>query len=380
MGRKVNPIGYRLAVRRNWTSMWYARGARFRQQVLADAHARASIRERFAQAMISKIEIRRHQSNVRVLIHTARPGMVIGKKGEDIENLREKLKKVFGENEVRLDIEEVRQPEVNAQLIAMNITAQLEKRVAFRRAVRRAVSSATRLGVQGIKIICSGRLNGAEIARTERYSEGRVPLHTLRADIEYGFSAAHTTMGTVGVKVWVFKGETYQRTKRKPKETVLDPLDEAVAAAASSEQGGEAGDRPEEKAAPAAALAVPGEKAEEPAAAKPAAKRKPAKKAAAPAEGRGKGASAGKDEAKAKPAPAKAAAGKPEKKAAAKRKKDDVAGGKEEPAQESAAKKPAAKKAAAKKAAAKKAAARKKPAAKKAASRKTSGPADADKE
>jgi small subunit ribosomal protein S3 len=208
MGRKVNPIGYRLAVRRNWTSMWYARGARFRQQVLADAHARASIRERFAQAMISKIEIRRHQSNVRVLIHTARPGMVIGKKGEDIEALRGEVSRMM-KVPVHIGVEEIRKPELDAYLVAESVANQLERRIMFRRAMRRAVTNAMRLGAEGVKIKVSGRLNGAEIARSEWYREGRVPLHTLRADIDYGLAEARTTYGVIGVKVWIFKGEIF---------------------------------------------------------------------------------------------------------------------------------------------------------------------------
>ncbi len=290
MGQKINPIGYRLAIRRNWSSMWYARGTKFKEQVLADSEVRTFIRKRFGQAMISRIEIKRHPGVVRAIIHTARPGMVIGKKGEDIEKLRGELKAVFGsDNDIRLDIEEIRQPEADAQLIAMNISSQLEKRVAFRRAVRRAVSSALRLGVQGIKIICSGRLNGAEIARTERYSEGRVPLHTLRADIDYGFSAAHTTMGTVGVKVWIFKGEVYQRTRKQRTAGEMVDFDDLAStdSAAGLPVPEDAGK--DDKAIPAKAKVSgldAGEKAEEgvkrkSAAGKPAAKKAVAKKPAA---------------------------------------------------------------------------------------------------
>ena len=205
MGQKVNPIGLRLGINRTWDSRWYA-DANYADLLHEDLNIRNFLRKRLQQAGISRIIIERPAKKARITIHTARPGVVIGKKGADIEKLRTELQKMT-DSEVHLNIVEIRKPEIDATLVAENIANQLERRVAFRRAMKRAVQSAMRLGAQGIRIQCGGRLGGAEIARTEWYREGRVPLHTLRADVDYGESTAFTTYGTCGVKVWVFKGE-----------------------------------------------------------------------------------------------------------------------------------------------------------------------------
>jgi small subunit ribosomal protein S3 len=205
MGHKVNPIGLRVGINRTWDSRWFA-GKDYGALLHEDLHLREFLKKRLRQAGVSKIVIERPAKRARVTIHTARPGVVIGKKGADIERLRQDLQKMTG-GEVHLNIVEVRKPEIEAQLVAENIAQQLERRVAFRRAMKRAVQSAMRLGAQGVRINCGGRLGGAEIARTEWYREGRVPLHTLRADIDYGEATAKTTYGSCGVKVWVFKGE-----------------------------------------------------------------------------------------------------------------------------------------------------------------------------
>ena len=207
MGQKIHPTGFRLSVRKNWDSKWFASSENFAELLHKDIEVRAFLKKKLANAGVSKVIIERPAKNAKVTIYTARPGIVIGKKGEDIEALRAELRKRMGLQSVDLAIEEVRKPEVDAQLIADSITAQLEKRIMFRRAMKRAMQNAMRLGAQGIKIMSSGRLNGIEIARTEWYREGRVPLHTLRADIDYGTSEAKTTYGIIGVKVWVFKGE-----------------------------------------------------------------------------------------------------------------------------------------------------------------------------
>ena len=210
MGQKINPIGFRLAVQRNWTSRWYANTKNFSHMLLEDIKVRDFLKKRLAHAAVAKVVIERPAKNARITIHSARPGVVIGKKGEDIENLRSELQRLMGVP-VHVNIEEVRKPEVDAQLIADSISQQLEKRIMFRRAMKRAIQNAMRLGAQGIKIMSAGRLNGIEIARTEWYREGRVPLHTLRADIDYGFAEAKTTYGVIGIKVWVFKGEILGR-------------------------------------------------------------------------------------------------------------------------------------------------------------------------
>lgn len=205
MGQKVNPIGLRVGINRTWDSRWFADGD-YAQLLHEDLRLKKYLHKRLAQAGVSRVVIERPAKKARVTIHSARPGVVIGKKGADIEKLRSDLAKMTG-GEVHLNIVEIRKPEIDAKLVAENIAQQLERRVAFRRAMKRAVQSAMRLGAQGIRITCSGRLGGAEIARTEWYREGRVPLHTLRADIDYGEGTAKTTYGTCGVKVWVFKGE-----------------------------------------------------------------------------------------------------------------------------------------------------------------------------
>ena len=206
MGQKVNPIGFRLGINRTWDSRWYADKPEYGVLLHEDLKIRAYLMSRLSQAGISKVVIERPTKKARVTIHTARPGVVIGKKGADVERLRKALSEIT-KSEVHLNIVEIRKPEVDARLIAENIAQQLERRVAFRRAMKRAVQSAMRLGAQGIRISCGGRLGGAEIARKEWYREGRVPLHTLRADIDYGEVTARTAYGTCGVKVWVFKGE-----------------------------------------------------------------------------------------------------------------------------------------------------------------------------
>jgi small subunit ribosomal protein S3 len=207
MGQKIHPIGFRLSVQKNWSSKWFSNSKHFSELLLKDIEVRDFLKKKLAGAGVSKIVIERPAKNAKITIYTARPGVVIGKKGEDIESLRNELKKRMGLPDVGLNIEEVRKPEVDAQLIADSITQQLEKRIMFRRAMKRAMQNAMRLGAQGIKIMSGGRLNGIEIARTEWYREGRVPLHTLRADIDYGFSEAKTTYGVIGVKVWVYKGD-----------------------------------------------------------------------------------------------------------------------------------------------------------------------------
>ncbi|MEX0385384.1 MULTISPECIES: 30S ribosomal protein S3 [Spiribacter] len=206
MGHKVHPTGFRLGITEDWRSMWYADSNRFGDQLYTDHLIREFIRKRLSHASISRIRIERPAKNALITIHTARPGIVIGKKGEDIDRLRRELTQRMG-IPVHVNIEEIRKPELDAQLVAESVAQQLERRIMFRRAMKRAVGNAMRLGAQGIKIQVGGRLNGAEIARSERYHEGSVPLHTLRADIDYGFAEAKTTYGVIGVKVWVFKGE-----------------------------------------------------------------------------------------------------------------------------------------------------------------------------
>jgi len=210
MGQKIHPTGFRLAVSRDWGSRWFAKSSDFSRMLNEDIKVRKYLDKKLAHASVSRVLIERPAKNARITVFSARPGVVIGKKGEDIEALKSDLQKIVGVP-VHVNIEEVRKPEVDAQLIADSIAQQLEKRIMFRRAMKRAMQNAMRLGAQGIKIMSSGRLNGAEIARTEWYREGRVPLHTLRADIDYGFSEAKTTYGIIGIKVWVFKGEILGR-------------------------------------------------------------------------------------------------------------------------------------------------------------------------
>ena len=220
MGQKVNPIGLRLGINRTWDSRWYAEGGEYSKMLHEDIHIRKVLRERLAQAGVAKIVIERPAKRARVTIHTARPGVVIGKKGADIEKLRGDLAKMT-KGEVALNIVEIRKPEIDATLIAENIAQQLERRVAFRRAMKEAVSRGMRMGAQGIKVHCAGRIGGAEIARSEWYREGRVPLHTLRADISYGLAEAKTTYGVIGVKVWIFRGEILSRREEEQQKTAL---------------------------------------------------------------------------------------------------------------------------------------------------------------
>ncbi|MGB8143754.1 MAG: 30S ribosomal protein S3 [Chromatiaceae bacterium] len=208
MGHKIHPTGIRLGIVKDWTSKWYADSKHFPDLLNTDMQVRAFLRKKLAQASVSRIQIDRPANNAHITIHTARPGVVIGKKGEDIDKLRKEVSDRMGVP-VHLSIEEIRKPELDAQLVAESITQQLEKRIMFRRAMKRAVQNAMRLGAGGIKVNIAGRLNGAEIARSEWYREGRVPLHTLRADIDYGFAEARTTYGVLGVKVWIFKGEIF---------------------------------------------------------------------------------------------------------------------------------------------------------------------------
>jgi len=218
MGQKIHPTGFRLAVSRNWSSRWYASNRDFAGMLAEDIKVREYLKKKLKNASVSRVLIERPAKNARITIYSARPGVVIGKKGEDIENLKRELGRQLGVP-VAVNIEEVRKPEIDAQLIADSITQQLEKRIMFRRAMKRAMQNAMRLGALGIKIMSSGRLNGIEIARCEWYREGRVPLHTLRADIDYGTSEAKTTYGVIGVKVWVYKGDTLGRNDLPAVET-----------------------------------------------------------------------------------------------------------------------------------------------------------------
>ncbi len=215
MGQKVNPLGIRLGITRDWTSKWYAGKKQFPLHVHTDFEVRKFLRARLSEASVSRILIERAAKKVNITIQTARPGIVIGKKGEDIEKLRLETAKLLGMavTDVRLNIAEIRKPELDAQLVADGIAQQIEKRVMFRRAMKRAVMSTMRSGALGVKVRVSGRLNGSEIARTEWYREGRIPLHTFRADIDYGLSEAMTTYGVIGVKVWIFKGEVFDKVE-----------------------------------------------------------------------------------------------------------------------------------------------------------------------
>jgi small subunit ribosomal protein S3 len=267
MGQKVNPIGIRLGITRDWTSKWYASKKQFPLLVHTDFRVREFLKKRLADASVSRILIERAAKKVNITIQTARPGIVIGKKGEDIEKLRAETAKLLGMQmlDVRLNISEIRKPELDAQLVAESISQQIEKRVMFRRAMKRAVMSTMRSGALGIKVRMSGRLNGSEIARTEWYREGRIPLHTFRADIDYGLAEAKTTYGVIGIKVWIFKGEVFDQAQ----------LDRQAAEPAAVE---------------AAAAATPAPAAAAPAAAAPAAA---APAAAAPAAAPAAAASAG---------------------------------------------------------------------------------------
>lgn len=214
MGQKVNPIGLRLGIVKTWESRWYA-GKNYADYILEDYKIRKFVKNKLHHAGISKVEIERSSKHIKLRVFTSRPGIVIGKKGAEISQLKKEIEKKVS-HEVMIDIQEVRKPEIDAQLVAENVALQIERRVAFRRAMKRGVSSAMRFGAMGVKIICSGRLGGAEMARTEWYKEGRIPLHTLRADIDYGFIEARTTYGIIGVKVFVFKGEILKKDEVEP--------------------------------------------------------------------------------------------------------------------------------------------------------------------
>ena len=228
MGQKVHPTGIRLGIVKDWSSRWYADSKEFPEFVHMDHKVREFVKEKLKDASVSRVTIERPAKKANITIHTARPGIVIGKKGEDIEKLRAEVAQMVGMhiNDVRINISEVRKPELDAQLVAEGIAQQLERRVMFRRAMKRAVTNTMRVGAEGIKVKVGGRLNGAEIARSEWYHEGRVPLHTLRADIDYGLAEARTTYGVIGVKVWIFKGEVFD----KPEAAAAEPADKAAGA------------------------------------------------------------------------------------------------------------------------------------------------------
>jgi small subunit ribosomal protein S3 len=302
MGQKIHPIGFRLPVTRAWASRWFANSKNFSTMLAEDLKVREFLKARLKSAAVSKVLIERPAKNARITIYSARPGVVIGKKGEDIENLKAELTRRLGVP-VAVNIEEVRKPEIDAQLIADSITQQLEKRIMFRRAMKRAMQNAMRLGAQGIKIMSSGRLNGIEIARCEWYREGRVPLHTLKAEIDYGFSEAKTTYGVIGVKVWVYRGDRLangelpaqkhdasdddRRQRRGPR-----PGGPGVPGG-RGRPGGPGGDRGPRGPGPAVAAAPAGDAGDKPAApaagdaAKPAVKR--VRKVATPGTGEAKG-------------------------------------------------------------------------------------------
>jgi len=284
MGQKIHPTGFRLSVSRNWASRWYASNRDFAGMLAEDIEVRDYLKGKLKNAAVSRVLIERPAKNARITIFSARPGVVIGKKGEDIENLKKELASRLGVP-VAVNIEEVRKPEIDAQLIADSITQQLEKRIMFRRAMKRAMQNAMRLGAQGIKIMSSGRLNGIEIARTEWYREGRVPLHTLRADIDYGFSEAKTTYGVIGVKVWVYKGDTLGRNDAP---AVVEPrAEEERRPRGPRRDGRPGGDRPARGGArrPAGSNAAPVDGSDKPAEATDAPKTtvKRVRKVAAPA-------------------------------------------------------------------------------------------------
>ena len=284
MGQKIHPTGFRLSVSRNWASRWYASNKDFAGMLAEDIKVREYLKVKLKNAAVSRILIERPAKNARITIFSARPGVVIGKKGEDIENLKKELAARLGVP-VAVNIEEVRKPEIDAQLIADSITQQLEKRIMFRRAMKRAMQNAMRLGAQGIKIMSAGRLNGIEIARTEWYREGRVPLHTLRADIDYATSEAKTTYGIIGVKVWVYKGDTLGRNDAP---TAQEPRsDEERRPRGPRRDARPAGDRPPARGArrPAGTNAAPADGSDKPAEATDAPKTtvKRVRKVAAPA-------------------------------------------------------------------------------------------------
>lgn len=209
MGQKVHPYGFRLGIVRNWRSIWYSnKDADFAKLVVEDYYLRKELKQRFFGAGVAFIDIERAVNKLKIIVHTSRPGVIIGRKGQEIDKLKAEIQQKTG-RDVIINIQEIQKPELNAQLQAEQIASQIEKRIAFRRAMRKVTESARRFGAQGVRVIVSGRLNGAEIARSEQYLEGRMPLHTLRADIDYGFAEAHTTYGVIGIKVWIYKGEIF---------------------------------------------------------------------------------------------------------------------------------------------------------------------------
>ncbi|MBU1888198.1 MAG: 30S ribosomal protein S3 [Candidatus Omnitrophica bacterium] len=214
MGQKVHPYSFRLGYIRDWNSRWFARKKDFGALLIEDAHIRSYIKKSLMQAAVAKIEIERTSKKIKVIIHSGRPGVIIGRKGAEIDRLRDELRDTV-DKDIQIDIKEIKQPSISAQLVAENIAFQLEKRIAFRRAMKRAVQQAMTSGAQGIKIRCRGRLDGAEIARKESYKQGKVPLQTIKADVEYGFTEAHTTAGLIGIKVWIYKGDIIVRKKEK---------------------------------------------------------------------------------------------------------------------------------------------------------------------
>jgi small subunit ribosomal protein S3 len=222
MGQKVHPNGLRLGIIRDWNARWYAGKHEYARNLMQDLSIRKYMKKRLANAAVSQIIIERPAQNLNITVHTARPGIVIGKKGEDIDRMRRDISRMTS-LPVQLSVEEIRKPELDATLVAESICQQLEKRIMFRRAMKRAVTNSMRLGAQGVKVMVAGRLNGAEIARTEWYREGRVPLHTLRADIDYGFAEAKTTYGVIGVKVWIFKGEVFEEAREVEAKPVAKP-------------------------------------------------------------------------------------------------------------------------------------------------------------
>ncbi|MGI9229438.1 MAG: 30S ribosomal protein S3 [Gammaproteobacteria bacterium] len=238
MGQKVHPTGIRLGIIKDWTSTWFANSREYAAYLHADLKVRQRLREKLANASVGRIQIERPANNVHVVIHTARPGIVIGKKGEDIEKLRLEVFKMMRTSaavklqDIKISVEEIRKPELDAHLVAESVAQQIERRIMFRRAMKRAVTNTMRLGALGMRINVAGRLNGAEIARSEWYREGRVPLHTLRADIDYGFAEAATTYGVIGVKVWIFKGEVFGVEEQEQEEETVATQTQTQAASA----------------------------------------------------------------------------------------------------------------------------------------------------
>jgi small subunit ribosomal protein S3 len=293
MGQKINPIGFRLAVNKNWSSRWYANGRAFAGMLADDIKVREFLNRKLAHASVGRVVIERPAKDARITIFSARPGVVIGKKGEEIEALKSELRRLMGVQQVHVNIEEIRKPEIDAQLIADSIAQQLEKRIMFRRAMKRAMQNAMRLGAQGIKIMSAGRLNGIEIARTEWYREGRVPLHTLRADIDYGFGEAKTSYGVIGIKVWVYKGEVMPKAEAQAVlpggAPAVAPEEPAVARKAKKPaprpgaRRTEGRDKPEGEAAKKPAARARGPKKDEEASATPARPKSTVKRTRKPA-------------------------------------------------------------------------------------------------